>query len=209
MDRSSQKNISKKSKDILSSNNDNDDKCIKNLLSEKEKMYYHIVKRFFKKCGEEEVKRMETIITRKYKTLSLRLIDWFVAKYSRFEIINIPRLDCYDLNISYKAQVKTHSKQLFDPFNRGQVKFSYIYKYKGEDRSFITSIGQLNFFKWAITNGIIDYIEENLDSLTKLSAEMNADTKNSGSRSSNKKQKNIRDNCDSVNDEPTLFQIFY
>jgi hypothetical protein len=49
-----------------------------------------------------------------------------------------------------------------------------------------TTLGQLNFFKWAITNNIIDYVEKNLDTIAKAMNLTNKDEKN---KSSNKKTK--------------------
>ena len=55
---------------------------------------------------------------------------------------------------AYKSQLKSYSKKKFDPFcRRERIKFEY-----GPDKSIETTIGQLNFFKWAIDNLIIDYI---------------------------------------------------
>jgi hypothetical protein len=59
---------------------------------------------------------------------------------------------------SYKAQLKSYSKKKFDPFcRRDRINFNYNVE-KGGTRSIETTIGQLNFFKWAIDNLIIDYI---------------------------------------------------
>jgi hypothetical protein len=53
--------------------------------------------------------------------------------------------------------LKAYSKKRFDPFCRWE-RISIPY----EKNSFIqTTIGQLNFFKWAIQNGIVSYIENN------------------------------------------------
>jgi hypothetical protein len=35
-----------------------------------------------------------------------------------------------------------------------------------ENTNIITTIGQLNFFKWAILNKVVDYIVENYDAIT-------------------------------------------
>ena len=56
-----------------------------------------------------------------------------------------------------------------------------------------TTIGQLNFFKWAIENGIIDYITENYDDIEQ---DMN-------SRNSISKKKNSPSNRDDDNSEMT------
>ena len=54
-------------------------------------------------------------------------------------------------------KLKAYSKKRFDPFCRWErVQFPY-----DNDRSIQTTIGQLNFFKWAIENKVIDYINNN------------------------------------------------
>ena len=58
---------------------------------------------------------------------------------------------------SYKAQLKSYSKKRFDPFcRRERLNFNY-----NKNNGISTTIGQLNFFKWAIDNLIIEYIKEN------------------------------------------------
>ena len=56
-------------------------------------------------------------------------------------------------------KLKAYSKRRFDPFCRWE-RISIPYK----TETFIeTTIGQLNFFKWALENKVIDYIEENYE----------------------------------------------
>ena len=58
---------------------------------------------------------------------------------------------------SYKAQLKSHSKKRFDPFcRRERIEFKY-----NNTETISTTVGQLNFFKWAIDNKVIDYIKGN------------------------------------------------
>ena len=57
----------------------------------------------------------------------------------------------------YKLKLKAYSKKRFDPFCRWD-RISIPYKV---GTSIETTIGQLNFFKWAIENRVIDYIEDN------------------------------------------------
>lgn len=88
--------------------------------------------------------------------LSLRIIDWFVTKYSRKHFVR------YSLNnqeflvyLSYKGQLKAYSKQYFDPnCRRERIMFKIPNK-----EPFMTTIGKLNFFRWALETQIIDYIE--------------------------------------------------
>ena len=62
---------------------------------------------------------------------------------------------------SYKSQLKAYSKKKFDPFcRRDRLSFKLDDEYSVE-----TTIGQLNFFKWAISNLVLEYIELNKDDI--------------------------------------------
>jgi hypothetical protein len=106
------------------------------------------------------------------KNISLRSIDWFITNYSKknntYYIVyqdedKNPSFDDKDndyytnMNIfhSYKSQLKAYSKKRFDPFCRRDRLLFKI----NETESVETTIGQLNFFKWAISNLVVDYIE--------------------------------------------------
>jgi hypothetical protein len=95
--------------------------------------------------------------------ISLRVIDWFVTNYSKKNntIIKCEKgIEKKDIIVylDYKAQLKSYSKKLFDPFcRRERIIFMY-----GNDEEQITTVGQLNFFRWAIENRIIEYIKNNI-----------------------------------------------
>ena len=63
----------------------------------------------------------------------------------------------------YKLKLKAYSKKRFDPFCRWD-RITVPYK---DGIHIQTTIGQLNFFKWAIENHVINYIEQNYDSIEK------------------------------------------
>lgn len=89
--------------------------------------------------------------------LSLRIIDWFVTKYSRKNFVRYPlHGQEFLVYLSYKGQLKAYSKQYFDP-NCRRERISF--KIPGYD-SFTTTIGKLNFFRWALESNILHYIEE-------------------------------------------------
>lgn len=68
--------------------------------------------------------------------------------------------DYFNVFNDYRAQLKSLNKRNFDPFcRRSRIKFHYG---KNKDDFIITTVGQLNFFKWAIENYILEYIEEHL-----------------------------------------------
>lgn len=96
--------------------------------------------------------------------LSLRIIDWFVTKYSRKNFIRYPlEGQEFIVYLSYKGQLKAYSKQYFDPNCRRE---RIMFQIPGYD-SFMTTIGKLNFFRWALDSNILEYIEANEDDIRK------------------------------------------
>jgi hypothetical protein len=108
--------------------------------------------------------------------ISLRLVDWFVTNYSKkyYTVfwINQERFKVYN---DYKLKLKSYSKRRFDPFCRWErISIPYF----GHEKQVIeTTLGQLNFFKWAIENKILEYIETNYEDI-----ERDMNTRNSSSR---------------------------
>ena len=106
----------------------------------------------------------------KIDKISLRIIDWFVTNYSKkydsmYEMYNDDgfRLNPFNVFHSYKSQLKSYSKKYFDPFcRRNRIDFKYT-----DIDSISTTIGQLNFFKWAISNNLIEYIKTNYKAIEK------------------------------------------
>lgn len=128
-----------------------------------EKIIYNNLKEFYMKLEKVEMEKIVSIINGEYK-ISLRFMDWFVTRYCYLykTSINVNNRfikdTSFNVNINYKAQLKSYKKKRFDPFRR-KKKFYF----KINDFSILTTIGQLNFFKWAITNDIITYCENNYD----------------------------------------------
>jgi len=103
--------------------------------------------------------------------ISLRLIDWFVTNYSKqYNISYILANQEFLVYTNYKSQLKAYSKKLFDPFCRRE---RIMFQLSGQ-QPFLTTVGKLNFFRWAIEKGIIDYIKLNL---TKIEKEMNTNAR--------------------------------
>lgn len=114
--------------------------------------------------------------------ISIRVLDWFVANFSKkndtcYKIRLNGRESYFNVHNAYKNQLNGYSKQYFDPFCRKRkIEYSYI----NEDKvvvAFETSIGQLNFFQWAIINKIIKYVEKNLKEIEKDMKETNKKNK--------------------------------
>ena len=145
---------------------------------------------------DNNLDNMLKIITGESK-ISLRIVDWFATNYAKkyYTLYDIELPDKKTENSDqtsakavkrfkvyndYKLKLKAYSKQRFDPFCRWE-RISIPYK----NGTFIeTTIGQLNFFKWALENKIIKFIEENYD---EIEQDMN-------SRNSTSKRKELVDN---------------
>ena len=137
---------------------------------------------------DETLNRMLRIITGESK-ISLRIVDWFSTNYAKkyytlYPILNeegkiVKRFKVY---VDYKLKLKAYSKKRFDPFCRWD-RISIPYK---NGTSIETTLGQLNFFKWALENKVVDYIEENYETIEK--------DMNSRNSTSKRKDHNTKDN---------------
>jgi len=113
---------------------------------------------------DANITKMLKIITGETK-ISLRIVDWFATNYAKkyYTLYTLDDNRRFKVYFDYKLKLKAYSKKRFDPFCRWE-RISIPYK----NGTFIeTTIGQLNFFKWAIENKVIQYIEENYDEIEK------------------------------------------
>lgn len=100
--------------------------------------------------------------------ISLRIVDWFATNYAKkywttypIESKNGGPPHIFKVYMDYKLKLKAYSKRRFDPFCRwDRTHIPY-----GEGKSIQTTIGQLNFFKWALENNVITYIENNYQAI--------------------------------------------
>lgn len=109
--------------------------------------------------------------------ISLRIIDWFATNYAKkyYTVYQIQGCDNrFKVYNDYKLKLKAYSKKRFDPFCRWD-RITVPYK---DGIHIQTTIGQLNFFKWAIENSVIDYIEQNYDAIEKDMNGRNSTAKN-------------------------------
>jgi len=139
-------------------------------------------------------KRILTTVCNQETPISLRLLDWLVTNYSKNYDVHydlyekngrgeeseyyIPSNKNFNLWKDYKNQLKSFSKRLLDPFcSRQRIFFNLnnyeiialnennFDTYENDKSGIITTVGQLNFFRWAITNRVIDYAFENLEKI--------------------------------------------
>lgn len=114
-------------------------------------------------------------------SISLRIVDWFTTNYAKkyYTLYNIEmpghETRRFKVYIDYKLKLKAYSKKRFDPFCRWE-RITIPYK---NDEFIQTTLGQLNFFKWAIENKVIDYIKNHYK---EIEDDMNARNSNSRKR---------------------------
>ena len=134
-----------------------------------------------------------------HSKISLRIIDWFATNYAKkfytvYSIQNTPRR--FKVYVDYKLKLKAYSKKRFDPFCRWD-RITIPYK----NGTFIqTTIGQLNFFKWAIENDVVHYIEENYQAIENDMNSRNSTSKHS--RSSLSSTSTASEDCDICDIQP-------
>jgi hypothetical protein len=143
---------------------------------------------------EPTMTKMLKIITGESK-VSLRIVDWFATNYAKkyytLYTIDEPGRDLrrFKVYFDYKLKLKAYSKKRFDPFCRWD-RITIPYK----NGTFIeTTIGQLNFFKWALENKVIKYIEDNYDTIENDMNHRNSTSKRKGSISDNSKTRKKRE----------------
>ena len=127
--------------------------------------------------------------------LSLRIIDWFVTHYAKTNQIiywidndkniyydkypshiNSINLRKFHLYMEYRAQLQSYTKLFFDPFRRHE-RITFILE-QDPLISIETTVGQLNFFRWAFQNHIFTYILDHLQSIEDKMASYQKQLKN-------------------------------
>lgn len=164
-------------------------------LTKKETYYFKIIDKYYKSLNRDNVKTMIDIVNGD-SNISLRLLDWFITRYSnKYKIrygvnTNVNDIDrTFNVHISYKAQLKSYKKRYFDPFRR-RKKFRYYFD-KEKSMELCTTIGQLNFFKWAFTFDVIDYVIKNYNAVSK--SMVNTNKLDKTRKTNDKKQKDESD----------------
>jgi hypothetical protein len=186
-------------------------KCIVN----KEELLMKVLMKYYNE--PENLNKLLPILLDKTK-LSLRVLDHFVTNYSKNKkiayyldksnkITDNPKLaQPFLVYLQYKSQLKSYKKDRFDPFRRGE-RISFCYD-TTNDLYIETTVGQLNFFKWAINNAVIDYVIDHLDDIetdmerfTKRSERKRRNTKKRSNDKSDSKESNSDNNNSDNNDE--------
>lgn len=139
------------------------DKVIENLeLTSQELMLLKSLKEFYE--NEEFYNKLNTIIEGT-NYISRRTIEYFVTNYAMinktsYNLEEKGNMIKFYVHTSYKDQLKAHRKKYFDPFGRG-IRIPFF----SNNNCIITTIGQLNFYRWFFSKKIYDYCLENYDEI--------------------------------------------
>jgi hypothetical protein len=84
---------------------------------------------------------------------SLRKLEWFVTNYSKTNHVSFtaPNGKVFTVHVAYKSSLDGYSKKLFDPFCRTE---------RIDFQGLTTTCAQLNFLRWAISNGIVEVLRK-------------------------------------------------
>ena len=87
-------------------------------------------------------------------TLSLRGISCFLLTIAKR---NFCTIGDFEITVEFARNLRFFQRKYFDPFRRGEL--------IELDHNEYSTYGQLNFFKWMIENGIMDYIEKHYNDI--------------------------------------------
>ena len=146
-------------------------------LLSKEDVLLQSLHEFYK--NKDHVEKILPIVTGSSE-ISLRVLDYFVTNYSKNNNIIIRDKNAnYNIYQDYKNKLKSYNKRFFDPFcriNKKNMTNKIAFKYD-DDKFIVTTIGQLNFFRWAIKNKIIDYVIKDHNKINNDMNSLNANKK--------------------------------
>jgi len=118
------------------------------LLMNKSTILLSSLTKFF--AIHENAEKLKDILNHR-NGVSLRRIEWFVTNYAKNKHVTYvgPNGKMFTVHVAYKSSLDGYSKKLFDPFCRTErIEFDGI----------TTTVAQLNFLKWVIKNGIVNYM---------------------------------------------------
>ncbi len=121
-------------------------------MDSKSEILLSSVKKFFE---NEKNSTILTDILEKRQGVSLRHLEWFITNYSKKKEVTYKTNDgkTFSVHCSYKSTLDGYSKKFFDPFCRkNKIQFAI----PNTDKEIQTTVAQLNFIKWCISNDIIE-----------------------------------------------------
>ena len=174
----------------------------------KNDLLMYSLQKFYKKKNNLQV--MLDLLEGEEK-ISLRVIDWFVTNYAKKKNTILctkgtkKRSDNYLIvYLNYKAQLKAYSKKQFDPFcRRNRIEFLY-----DNEKKILTTVGQLNFFRWFIQNNLCKYIRNHLLIIEKDMNKSLSKTYSSVGRKKRKQRKELSKSATNTINKYNLHVVF-
>lgn len=141
-----------------------------------EQLLFNNVMKFFSQ-NKEAFEKVVRVLDRKEESkgsaaISLTMLDWFVTRFARKTSIQFRHPvtgAVHNVYEDYLLQLRAFSKKRSDPFCRSQ-RFR-LYLDRDATQYIMTSTRQLNFFRFVIERGILDYVEKNIEKLHELYVE--------------------------------------
>lgn len=100
----------------------------------------------------------------------LRLLEHLVTTYARDTgpiCWVLPDGTLFNLEDSYRVQLKAWGKECFDIFRRRERLSIQVAQVAGRDSPLLeTTVAQLNFFRWAVENGVLEYARAHQAAIT-------------------------------------------
>lgn len=126
------------------------------VISRKDEVLLNSVLQWYNE-EESRVQTFSDIVNHK-NGLSLRIIDWLITNFSKafsvaIESEGLPR----NLRKDYHKNLSAHNKKNFDPFARRRR--IHIVLFTHERR--VSTIGQLNFFRWFLSKDLVGFLLQN------------------------------------------------
>lgn len=141
-----------------------------------------LLKSLRKYYSDQHALEVLTNVLRNRTKVSLRTLDWLVTNYAKKRNVVYKLGDeLVNVYLEYKGCLRAFSKRCFDPFQRRER----ITISGADDAPLQSTIGQLNFFRFAISRGIVQYA---LDNAQDIDADMVQAIR---SRHSNDKRKEL------------------
>ena len=117
----------------------------------------------------------------------------------------------FNLYLDYRAQLQSYTKMFFDPFRR-YSRITFILENE-PIVSIETTVGQLNFFRWALQNGVVKYIINNITTIEEQMANFQKQNKpiyeNDSSNNNENNVTNINNNNTNVNPSEYTQSLLY
>ena len=109
--------------------------------------------------------------------LSLRAIDYLCTSFAKqSDVVYYVGKKPFNMYLQYQAQLKAYSKVQFDPFRRHKRITIDVPSTILKEGKIETTIAQLNFFRWALNNKVLEYLH-NPKNMERVEQHMNNSSK--------------------------------